>query len=648
MVSTVAEIALAFAVDGPLAHAMPGFHHRELQVNFAQAIAEALQSGTPAVLEAGTGTGKTFAYLAPLLLAGRKTIISTSTKSLQDQLYQKDVPQIVKALGIQAEVRLLKGRGNYVCLKRLEAIKQDEQQRKLFKVSTQETKEIAMVAAYAERTSSGDLTGMSKLRVRSPILPWVTSTIDNCSGSKCEYFNECFVFKAWKRARGAQIVIVNHALLGTLCAHGKDLEDFLAGFDTLIFDEAHHLLDVLPRIFAKQLMLGKLQALLLEADTLVQSKLPNEQTFTALLRKAKDCCDELVERFQKFPGQPTRSQHLLGDKKIIRVLDQATKSLEQLGSENEQEVDLGSEFAELRTQFVDAGSLLKTWQNPTPTKVDWLESDRGGTTLFSSPINYSELFRQHFVDKMTTVMVSATLSVDGSLEHYVNRLGLQDASRSIWESSFDYAKQAVLYLPQNMPDPRTREKDFVQAVAEQAAQLVRANSGGSFVLFSTWRNMKFGADLLADMLVDEGGILVQGKNSPAKLLAQLRASKGPRVLVGTRTFWQGVDISGKALQLVVIDKIPFTPPNDPLLESALEQYPDPERAFVDVQVAQAALLLKQAAGRLIRSESDQGVLVLCDPRINNYGYGEIIKRSLPPMCETKQLQTALDFFQHDR
>ena len=641
------DIESIFDADGPLAHAVAGYRTRTQQMQLAKAIADALQTRKTAVLEAGTGTGKTFAYLAPLLLSGAKTIISTSTKGLQDQLFQKDIPQILKALDMQAEVQLLKGRGNYICLKRLEMLRKEELGAELFEPASSEHHEIARIANYAEKTKSGDLAGLSGARLDASLLPWVTSTVDNCTGGDCEYFNKCFIYKARNRARNAQILVVNHALLVNAFAQGYDMGELFSGFDALVFDEAHQLLDVLPRLFAQRLGMNKLQTLLAEAQQLAQMRLPNEQQIIEQLDEVKGICEEIVKHAQSFSAKQVGAQHILADRKAVELLKQAEDRFVALGSATEHEDELGVEFALLRQQFDTAGSMFKSWQKQDVGNVDWLETDRSDLTLFSSPKNYAALFREHFVDKFTTVLISATLAVDGSMEHYTNRLGLHDASSLILDSPFDYARQAVLYLPQQMPDPRNDENDFVQEVTRLAAKLVKANSGGSFVLFSTWRNMRYGAAVLARLLAGEGGIMVQGDLPPAQLLDRLRATHGPRVLVGTRTFWQGVDVIGEALQLVVIDKIPFVPPSDPLLESELDQYPLPERAFVDVQVSQAALLLKQAAGRLIRSENDRGVLAICDPRITKSSYGEIIRRSLPAMTETDDLEYARNFLQNN-
>lgn len=606
-------------------------------------------TGGIAILEAGTGTGKTFAYLAPLLLSAARVVVSTSTRGLQEQLCNKDIPALKKALGVDADIRLLKGRRNYVCKRRLaENLEQpelslDSRDRRGFGWLR---KDLAAVAKFAQDSVDGDLAMLTGVPTQSRVWPLVTSTVDNCSAARCPDYSSCFVYKARRRARDAQLLIVNHSLLLS-DAHLRErgMGEIIPPYDFLVCDEAH----VLPEMILKHfsLICGTEETVrrtgeLLEAAAV--AGFPAHDEYTRALGEVRGAAAALrgsCERSWLGVVGAEQMQCCTEFCAAAKLLRNAFCALE----EQCLELTSGDDgFSACADWAAERKGIFAELLAQSGTAACWIEVGKRAVVARMTPFNTDEIFRRTVLDERKVVFTSATLAVDGSFDLFRRRLGITHAREKIWGSPFDYAANTRLLLPDGMPDPRDDRAKFVEKVCETVTKLALANRGRAFALFAAYSDMKQAGELLADSLAGKCKVLVQGDQPPDLLLRKFRArGHEAKILVGTRTFWQGVDIPGQSLSLVVVDRIPFQPPDDPLLEVLAAALDDPGKVFSMIQVPSAALLLKQAAGRLIRGENDRGVLVICDPRLRNMAYGKAIMRSLPPMPEAGSASEAEQF-----
>lgn len=625
-----------FAADGALAQAIPGFKPRAAQREMAQAVSEAVQQAGELVVEAGTGTGKTYAYLAPALRAKKKVIVSTGSKALQDQLYNRDLPTIARALAFSGKTALLKGRSNYLCLERLE-----QQNQTGGDLSVQALGDLINVRSWSSETVDGDVSSCAGVAEDSPIWPYVTSTNDNCLGSDCPLYKDCFVVKARKKAMDADVVVVNHHLfLADLVVKEGGFGELIPEADVMIFDEAHQLPDIASQYFGQQLSSRQLQDLAKDIILAYRTEVRDVQQ----LQKSADRLAQCAQDFRLTLGEPGfrgNLRDLLSDNNIMRMFTLLDDALElcydviKLSLGRSALLDAAFERAALyRTRLKRLRAIDE------PGFSYWYECSSRHFTLALTPLSVAERFREVMDGrKAAWVFTSATLAVNEQMSHFASRLGVDNARTLILESPFDYAQQALLCVPRNMPEPNY--PCGARQLARMMKPLIEANKGRCFFLCTSHKMMReLAAEFRASMTLP---VLLQGETSKGQLLKQF-LDAGNALLVATSSFWEGVDVRGDALSLVIIDKLPFTSPEDPLLKARMEDCRlrggDP---FNDVQLPDAVITLKQGVGRLIRDTDDRGVLVICDQRLVSRPYGGLFLNSLPPTPRTRDLQRAIDF-----
>ena len=640
-----ADLESIFGPEGPLAHGLPAYRFRPQQLAMASAIARAIEERGQLLAEAGTGTGKTFAYLVPALLSGGKVIISTGTKTLQDQLFQRDLPLIRKALRLPVTVALLKGRANYVCRHHL----QQASAGGTFE-SRADVHYLKRIESFARSSTTGDKAELADVPDTAAVWTQVTSTRDNCLGGECPDYGECFVMNARRDAQAADVVVVNHHLFfADVMLRDEGLAELLPACNTIILDEAHQLPDTATLFFGEQLTAGQLAELARDAEF---EGLKAARDYAPL----PDAAQKLVQALRRFrleageaPGKWPQADYMRKSG-FVAALDTLAAALEDLGAELTHQAERSDELAHCAQRAAEASARLQRWREGATRDgaewIRWLEVTAGGWQLHASPLSIAEIFSRQVTDSARSwILTSATLAVGGDFTLYQRELGLADAVTACWDSPFDYQSQALLYLPTGLPEPNSFE--HTDAVVAAALPVLKASRGRAFLLFTTLRALARARGTIAAAFARDGldyPLLVQGEGSRSELLTRFRAL-GNAVLLGSQSFWEGVDVQGEALSLVVIDKLPFAPPDDPLLAARLEYI---ERhggnPFLDYQLPQAAISLKQGAGRLIRSESDRGVLMICDRRLAAKPYGRRIWQALPPMRGTRELREVLDFF----
>ncbi len=638
----MSEIEKVFSAEGSLAAVVPEFRARAGQVEMALAIQKTIQNQKVIVAEAGTGTGKTFAYLAPALLSGGKVIISTGTKNLQDQLFDRDIPTVRAALRAPVSVALLKGRANYVYHYHLENTQADGRL-----ASRDDVRYLQMIASFARRTQSGDKADLADVPESASVWPHVTSTRDNCLGSNCEHFDKCFVMRARKQALDADVVVVNHHLFfADVALRDEGVAELLPKCNTVIFDEAHQLPDTASLFFGESV--STTQLLDLARDSRMEG-IAGAKDFAALPEAAlaleKAARDLRLSRAEDN-GRLTHKE-IIGDGDFTGALDNACAKLSALYVllESQAERSEGLELCRARAQAL--AQTISRWREAKDDSfVRWIELFGHSLQLHATPLSIAEVFRKQVTETSRAwVFTSATLSVKGDFRHYCGELGLEDAHTASWESPFDFPNQALLYVPKDMPNPNTRE--YTAAVVKAALPVLMASEGRAFLLFTSLRAMREACELVREEFKSRGldyPVLLQGEGSRTELLDRFRAL-GNAVLVASQSFWEGVDVRGEALSVVVIDRLPFSPPDDPVLAARIDKMNREGRnAFMEYQVPQAVITLKQGAGRLIRDENDRGVLMICDPRLVDKPYGKRIWRSLPPMKRTREIAEVEAFF----
>ena len=632
-----------FAADGPLARAVPGYRPRAQQLEMALAIQAAIAKCAVLVAEAGTGTGKTFAYLVPALLSGGKVIVSTGTKTLQDQLFGRDLPVVREALDVPVTTALLKGRANYVCHYHLERAKTDGRF-----ASRADVGYLGLIASYARTSHSGDRSGLGEVPEDAGIWGQVTSTRDNCLGSECPYFGECFVMKARKAALEADVVVVNHHLFfADVVLRDEGVAELLPACNTVILDEAHQLPETASLFFGETVSTAQLLELARDARLEAAA---GAKDF-AELPESCQALDKAVRDLRlAWEGEPGRvpATMALAREGFAAALETVAQRLQALSTLLEFQADRSEGLQRAWVRSCDQLERLRRWHGePDPEYVRWVEVFAGSLQLHATPLSVGGIFaRQLAAQPRAWIFTSATLSVKGEFAHYTAQLGLEAAATQSWESPFDYPHQALLYCPQDMPDPNAR--GYTEAVVEAALPLIEAAGGRTFVLCTSLRAMREARERIEEGLrarALEFPVLMQGDGSRTELLERFRRL-GNAVLVGSQSFWEGVDVRGPTLSLVVIDRLPFTPPDDPVLTARIERINAAGgNAFMDYQVPQAVIQLKQGAGRLIRDETDRGVLMICDPRLVSRPYGRRIWQSLPPMKRTRERAEAVAFLE---
>ena len=632
-----------FSDHGPFGRVIPNYRPRRQQVEMAQRILQTLENRGRLVAEAGTGTGKTLAYLVPAMLAGGKTILSTGTKTLQDQLYRRDIPAVRQALGLPVRVALLKGRANYVCPYHLERALADARL-----ASREEVEHLQRIARFAELTDSGDRMELKDVPEDSPVWSRAVSTRDNCLGGDCPHHKGCFVLKARRRALEADLVVVNHHLFfADVWLKDEGAGELLPAANAVIFDEAHQLPATASVFFGDSVTTGVLLDLVrdvkLEAAVAAADFPDLPQAAAELDKAARDLRLALGLNPVRLPATSVLEQAA-----FRAAIDALVARLARLQVLLEAQSERSEGLANCLERCQDTAVKLERWLAPDAQEgmVRWCEAATHSVLFHATPLDVGAIFaKQLSADPRAWVFTSATLSVRGDFRHYLNQIGLPTADTAVWDSPYDYARQALLYVPQGMPEANT--PGYTRACVEAAWPVLRASGGRAFLLFTSLRAMNEAYALVAERLAAEGQdwpLLLQGRKSRSELLEEFRA-RGNAILLGSQSFWEGVDVPGEALSLVVIDRLPFQPPDDPVLAARIEAL---RRAghnpFFDYQLPHAVISLKQGAGRLIRHENDRGVLMICDTRLVDKPYGRRIWQALPPMRRTRSGEEAVAFF----
>ncbi|MTW32185.1 DEAD/DEAH box helicase [Pseudoduganella danionis] len=645
-----AEVERLFGAGGPLGPAVGDFRPRRSQTEMAKAVAAAIDSQTTLIAEAGTGTGKTFAYLVPALLWGGKTIISTGTKNLQDQLFLRDIPTVRAALQAPVSVALLKGRSNYLCHYHLERTLQNGRM-----TSRDDVGHLREISRFLKMTNSGDKAELARVPENALIWNLVTSTRDNCMGAECQYYQDCFVMKARKEAQQADVVVVNHHLFfADVALKDSGVAELLPSANTVIFDEAHQLPDTATLFFGDTFSTS--QVLELCRDVLAEG-----------LAHARDGADwgktvTVVEKAARdlrltFPQDIVRLSlpQIAPSSDFFPALETLKDELDGLLAVLETQAERAETLEQCRQRGLQLAQQLRDWKFDPKARVEkgaeavfWVEAYASSLQLHKTPLSIAPIFNgQREGVPRSWIFTSATLAVKNDFSHFSEQMGLTGEPSKTWPSPFDYGAQGILYVPQGLPDPNSM--GYTDAVLDLALPVIEAAGGRTFLLCTTLRAVKRAAERLRDEFERRGlnfPLFVQGDKGRTELLDQFRAA-GNGVLIGSQSFWEGVDVRGDALSLVIIDKLPFAPPDDPVLAARIEvMEKQGKNGFMHHTLPEAIINLKQGAGRLIRDVGDRGVLMLCDPRVISKPYGKRIWQSLPAFKRTREQADVIAFFQN--
>jgi ATP-dependent DNA helicase DinG len=645
-----AEIERLFGTGGPLGPAVGGFRPRKSQTEMAKAIANAIDAQQTLIAEAGTGTGKTFAYLVPALMWGGKTIVSTGTKNLQDQLFLRDIPTVRAALQAPVSVALLKGRANYLCHYHLERTLQNGRM-----TSREDVGHLREISRFLKMTSTGDKAELARVPENALIWNLVTSTRESCMGQECQYYQDCFVMKARREAQQADVVVVNHHLFfADVALKDTGVAELLPAANTVIFDEAHQLPDTATLFFGETISTSQILELCRDvlAEGLAHARDGADwaKTVVPVEKAARDLrltfpqdivrmsLPQIVPSSDFFPALQTLKDELDGMIETLEANAERAETIEQC-----------------RVRGAELAQRLNAWKfdpkakvTPGEEAVYWVEAFQSSLQLHKTPLSIAPIFNgQREGVPRSWIFTSATLAVKNDFQHFAQQLGLENEVARSWPSPFNYEQQGILYVPTGLPDPNSL--GYTDAVLDAALPVIEAAGGRTFLLCTTLRAVKRAAERLRDEFDKRGlnfPLFVQGDRGRTELLDQFRKA-GNGVLIGSQSFWEGVDVRGDALSLVIIDKLPFAPPDDPVLAARIEVM---ERqglnGFMGHTLPEAIINLKQGAGRLIRDESDRGVLMLCDPRVISKPYGRRIWQSLPPFKRTRDAAEVIAFFRN--
>ncbi|AAZ26082.1 MULTISPECIES: ATP-dependent DNA helicase [Colwellia] len=641
--NNVSQVSQAFSPEGALAKAIKGFSPRQAQTDMALDVAHAIDKQSSLIVEAGTGTGKTFAYLIPAFLSlnpknPKKIVVSTGTKNLQEQLFHKDIPLIKKALASNAQVALLKGRANYLCNYRLAQYQDSRGQ-----LDAQMLQDLVKVKTWANGTQSGDIGELVNVSEDSSIFPFVTSTLDNCLARDCPDYEACHLVRARQKASDADIIVVNHHLFfADMALKDTGFGELIPKAQVMIFDEAHQIGDIASEYFGEAFSSKQLVDLCTDVLQVHRSSLTDVKQLGLAAEKLQKTCQEFRLLFNYDPERgnwrekykQVQFQQKFANLKID--LDFLYQVIKLCVSRNEAIDNCFDRAVNLLAQYDVMANVeaygMSFWYETTPRSV----------VLHQTPLNVSEKFNT-FVKESGAgwIFTSATLAVDNSFNHFAKHLGLQDAKQLLLDSPFDYQAQSQLVVPRYLP--QANDKNRALKLAELAEPLIKASKGACFMLFTSYRVMHQVAEVLAESI--DNPLLVQGKMAKRKLLEQF-VEQDDAVLLATASFWEGIDVRGDKLTCVIIDKLPFASPDDPLLQARCEdvrrQGGEP---FSQIQLPQAVIALKQGVGRLIRDVSDRGVLVICDDRLVNKPYGETFLKSLPDMKRSRDINKAAKFLE---
>ncbi|MCG6941717.1 MAG: ATP-dependent DNA helicase [Thiohalocapsa sp.] len=644
MAAAIDAIDAVLGPDGLLARAVDGFAWREQQQAMAEQVAAAIDTGGTLICEAGTGTGKTYAYLVPALLSARKVIVATGTRNLQDQLFHRDLPALRRSLQMPVQVALLKGRGNYLCRHRLQRAVDD-----VAALRPEVRRDLSAVRDWASVTRRGDIAEVG-LAEDAAVWASVTSTTDNCLGQDCPEWQRCHLVDARRRAQEADLVVINHHLLcADMVLREEGFGEVLPGADAVIVDEAHQLPDIASQFFGNSL--SSRQLLDLARDLAAAQRA--DAADTPQLRQSAAALTALVPRLRSGFGAGDRrgAWHEIDPQgEVAQGLVELADALEETGEILVALAPRSADLAHCRTRATGLAQRLQALLDDAGDAAEhgadsggvrWFELRGQGFRLHQTPLDVAEVFRSYRARRDTAwVYTSATLAVGDSFAHFSAQVGAEDAATERWDSPFDYTRQALLFTPPGMPEPGAA--DYDSRVAEAALEVIALSRGRAFCLFTSHRALRLAAAHFEGRL--DYPLLVQGQAPRAELIDRFRRL-GDAVLLGTASFWEGVDVRGEALSCVIIDRLPFASPGDPLLQGRIEALRRRGRnPFREFQLPKAVIALKQGAGRLIRDPADRGVLVLCDPRLRARSYGQVFFNSLPPMTRTRDLAAVQAFF----
>lgn len=634
------KILHAFSEDGLLSSNIQGFRPRAAQLEMAQAVGRAVKFATPAVVEAGTGTGKTFAYLVPALLSGKKTIVSTGSKNLQDQLFNRDLPTIQKALKYKGKVALLKGRANYLCLERLDQV---------VAMGVLGDKsvlaDLSKVSKWHTSTKTGDLSECITIAEDSPILPQLVSTAESCLGSDCPHFKDCYVVQARRRAMEADVVVVNHHLFcAEMAVKETGFGELIPEAELIIFDEAHQLPDIASQYFGQSLSSRQLFDICKDTNIVYHTELKD----LAQLGKAADHLQKTVQDFRLLMGTEGsirgNLRELFNDQKVVDGLTKVSENIDFLSEVIKKSLGRSETLDKIFERLAEVKVQLKKLSDTSVVGYCyWYEANGRSFGLHITPLTVADKFGEQLKNQQVGwVFTSATLEVGGKFDHFCQRLGIENAEQLVLQSPFDYANQSLLCVPRYLPD--TNKSHTLNELGKMLMPVIEANNGRCFLLCTSYFMMRGLADFLREH--SNLSVLLQGETSKARLLEKFIAEENS-VLVATQSFWEGIDVRGDALSLVIIDKLPFTSPDEPLLRARMEdcrlQGGEP---FNDIQIPEAVITLKQGVGRLIRDVTDRGVVIICDSRLVMRNYGKTFLKSLPPSTRTRDLDKVIQFLKN--
>ena len=632
-----------FSVNGPLNDCLEDYQLRTEQVEMAKSIIGTIKDKSSLVVEAGTGVGKTFAYLYPALLKGGKVVISTATKNLQDQLFFNDIPKIREALKISVKVNILKGRGNYICKLRMENTIQEG----MF-FNKEDAQHLHFIKAFSDNTDSGEVSEISEIPETSTIWPMVTSTKENCLGQDCEFYKECFLVKARKEALESEVLIVNHHLFfADFVLKDEELSEILPKANTIIFDEAHQI-PLVASFFLGQFISSSQITNLIQDCQQGLKKYPNTiKVLDALSKDLQEIIFELKKIVSPFPAR-LNINNLKNYENFEKTYNSLIEKLELLGITLSKHSEENAELQKLFERSTELNIKFSSWlKKDNQNNIYWLEVFARTVQFNETPISISEQFNK-FQEKSDSawIFTSATLSINGSFDHFVKLLGLEKAMTQYLQSPFNYSENAFLYVPKEIPD--SKDELFNLVLVKKALPLLKASKGRAFVLATSLKSMEEIGALLKDELKKNEinyPVITQGEGPKSDLLQQFK-KHGNAILIGSLSFWEGIDVRGPALSLVIIDKLPFQSPGDPVFESKIKLLSEEGiNAFMSMQLPEAIIRLKQGVGRLIRDDYDKGVMVICDKRIIEKSYGIKIWKSLPPFKRTRNESAVINFLE---
>ncbi|NHZ98295.1 ATP-dependent DNA helicase [Massilia sp. CCM 8734] len=649
-----AEVDRLFSAGGPLAPSVGSFSPRRSQTEMAKSIAQAIADQSTLIAEAGTGTGKTFAYLVPALLWGGKTIISTGTKNLQDQLFLRDIPTVRAALKAPVSVALLKGRSNYVCHYHLERTLQNGRM-----TSRDDVGNLREISRFIKMTSSGDKAELAKVPENAQIWNLVTSTRDTCMGAECQYYQDCFVMKARREAQQADVVVVNHHLFfADVALKDTGVAELLPSANTIIFDEAHQLPDTATLFFGQTVSTSQILELCRDvlAEGLAHAR--GGPDWAKVVMVVEKAARDLRLTFPQDIMRLSLAQ-IMPSSEFFPALNTLKEKLAEMIDVLEDQAARAETIEQVRVRAVELAAAIDGWKQdgirrdaPASKVVEgdqavlWVEAFSSSLQLHKTPLSIAPIFNnQREGTPRSWIFTSATLAVKNDFKHFSNQMGLTGEPAKTWPSPFNYEQQGLLYVPNGLPEPNSF--GYTDAVIDSALPVIEAAGGRTFFLCTTIRAVKQVSERLRDEFAKRGldfPLFVQGERGRTELLDSFR-NAGNGVLVGSQSFWEGVDVRGDALSLVIIDKLPFAPPDDPVLAARIDVMEKQGlNGFMHHTLPEAIINLKQGAGRLIRDETDRGVLMICDPRLISKSYGKRVWQSLPSFKRTRLQEDVIAFF----